>query len=92
MIRPRLLVGAFRTQLELLASAEIVVGHRRNVAGEAGARVIKPFVVALTLVVFAVPTSMTLNLKHAGEEGVEAKDELQSALTELRVQDGVTCG
>jgi diguanylate cyclase (GGDEF)-like protein len=51
--------------------------------------VIKPYVLLLTAVVFAVPMVITMKVKDAGEEGIEAKAYLQSVMIELRIQDGV---
>jgi diguanylate cyclase (GGDEF)-like protein len=87
--RPRQLMNVVRTQMQLLSSAEIVLGQRRDAEGGTSARVIKPFVVALTLLIFALPTATTLNLKHAGEDRIESEEQLQHATTELRIQDGI---
>jgi len=38
---------------------------------------------------FAVPTTITLNLKHIGEDAVEAENHLQSMMTEVEIQDGI---
>jgi hypothetical protein len=43
----------------------------------------------LTVAVFTLPMVITLGLKHAGEDGIEAEHHLQSMVTELRVQDGI---
>jgi PAS domain-containing protein len=51
--------------------------------------VIKPHVLVLTVAVFTLPVVITLGLKHAGEDGIEAQVHLQSMMTELRVQDGI---
>ena len=40
-------------------------------------------------VVFAFPTVITLDLKHAGEDGIEAQNHLQSYIAEMRIQDGI---
>ena len=41
----------------------------------------KPYVLLFTVVVFAVPTVITLKVAHAGQEGIEAKASLQSVMT-----------
>ena len=46
-------------------------------------------VALLALAVFALPVAITLTLKDQGEKGVEAEWHLQSALTELRIQDAL---
>ena len=44
-------------------------------------------VVLLTALAFAVPTAITLNLKRAGEDGIETQNHLQSFITRLTDQD-----
>jgi len=45
--------------------------------------------VLLALLAFALPTVITLNLKHAGEDGIRAENHLQSYITEMQIQDGL---
>jgi diguanylate cyclase (GGDEF)-like protein len=46
-------------------------------------------VVLLTALAFALPTAITLNLKRAGEDGIETHSHLQSFITKLTAQDSV---
>jgi len=46
-------------------------------------------VVLLTAVAFALPTAITLDLKHAGENEVEGQNHLQSYVTEMQIQNGI---
>lgn len=46
-------------------------------------------VALLALAVFALPVAITLTLKDQGETGIEAEVHIQSALTELHIQDGL---
>jgi diguanylate cyclase (GGDEF)-like protein len=50
-------------------------------------RAIQPHFLLLTLAAFTLPAFITLSLKHAGENGIEAEVHLQSMMTELRVQE-----
>ena len=49
----------------------------------------KPHLVLLAAALFAIPTLITLNLKHAGENGVRAESQLQSYISEMQIQDGL---
>ena len=55
---------------------------RRHVSRKLGA-------VLLAAVFFGLPALITLTLKHQGEQGIHAEGHLQSAVTELRIQDGL---
>jgi len=44
---------------------------------------------SLVIIVFVLPLAITLTLKHQGERGIEAKADLQSAITELVIADGL---
>jgi diguanylate cyclase (GGDEF)-like protein len=43
----------------------------------------------LAAVAFALPATITLDLKRSGEEGIEVQNHLQSFITELRIEDGL---
>jgi diguanylate cyclase (GGDEF)-like protein len=79
--RAKRMLDVLRARTAFLQATEIQVGPRK--------RVVKPFVLLLTVFVFGVPALITLNLKHSGEEGVEAQNHLQSVMTEMRTQDGI---
>ena len=49
----------------------------------------KPHLVLLAAALFAIPTLITLNLKHAGENVVRAESQLQSYISEMQIQDGL---
>ena len=81
-------LAVVRDRVATVFAAEVRVGPRR-LDGVSQPRVFKPFLVLLTVAVFALPTLFTLNLKHAGEEGVKAQNHLQALTTETRIQDGL---
>jgi len=83
----RRVLEVVRARVVTWFATEVGVG-RRGVGSTRG-HVIKPYVLLLTAVVFAVPAVITLNLKHAGENGIEARASLESVMTELRIQDGI---
>lgn len=45
--------------------------------------------VVLVVLVFVLPPTATLQLKHVGERGIRAERDLQAVTTELCVQDGL---
>jgi diguanylate cyclase (GGDEF)-like protein len=49
----------------------------------------KPVVALLTVTILVVPTVATLDLKQAGERGVEAERHLELYVTDMGVQDGI---
>jgi diguanylate cyclase (GGDEF)-like protein len=49
----------------------------------------RPALALLTVALFVLTALITLNLKHAGENGVKAENHLQSYITEMQVQDGL---
>jgi diguanylate cyclase (GGDEF)-like protein len=85
--RGRWVLEVVRARAVTWSASEVRVG-RRGVGSTRG-HVIKPYVLLLTLVVFAVPTAITFRLNDAGEAGIEAKADLESVMTELRIQDGI---
>jgi diguanylate cyclase (GGDEF)-like protein len=64
-----------------MLATELRVGPRK--------RVVKPYLMLLTVFIFGLPAMITLDLKHAGENGVAAQNHLQSAVTEVHIQDGI---
>jgi hypothetical protein len=48
----------------------------------------RPWLV-LSAAVFAIPTIITLNLKHAGEQGIAAQVQLAALTTDVRILDGI---
>jgi diguanylate cyclase (GGDEF)-like protein len=58
---------------------------RQEVAG----RRIRPGLALLAVVAFALTALVTLNLKHAGENGIRAQNHLQSYISEMQTQDGL---
>jgi diguanylate cyclase (GGDEF)-like protein len=48
-----------------------------------------PGLALLAVVVFALTALVTLNLKHAGENGIRAESQLQSYISEMQIQDGL---
>jgi diguanylate cyclase (GGDEF)-like protein len=54
-----------------------------------GLRGIGPGLALLAVSVFALTALITLNLKHAGENGVRAENHLQSYISEMQIQDGL---
>jgi diguanylate cyclase (GGDEF)-like protein len=49
----------------------------------------KPVLALLTVVILVVPTIATLELKQAGQRGVEAERHLELYVTDMGVQDGI---
>jgi hypothetical protein len=87
MTRVRRVLVVMRARVVTWSATEIRV--RRPAAGSTRGHVIKPYVLLLAAVVFAVPMVITMQVKDAGEEGIDAKAYLQSVMIELRVQDGI---
>jgi len=59
------------------------------IRGRARAPLTKTLLLLGIAALFAVPTVITLNLKHIGEDAVEAEGHLQSMMTEVEIQDGI---
>jgi diguanylate cyclase (GGDEF)-like protein len=49
----------------------------------------KALTLLLTAAVFAIPTVLTLNLKHAGEDGIESQVQLAALTTDVHILDGI---
>lgn len=62
-------------------------GWPRRVARTAKGRALMTLL--LTAVLFALPTTITLNLKHQSEQAGKAVEDLLAGMIELRVQDGL---
>ena len=52
-------------------------------------RTIKALTTVLTAAVFLVPTAITLNLKHAGEDGIGSQVQLAALTTDVHILDGI---
>jgi diguanylate cyclase (GGDEF)-like protein len=82
-----------RTAKRPTAKAEIG-RHRRAEVPEAGAgsprnHAVKMLTFLLIVAIFAVPTVLTLNLKHAGEKGIESQVQLSALTTDVHILDGI---